>query len=463
MSELHDLDAHAQADLLAAGEVSSVELVRHHLERVERLDPDLGAFVTVTPERALAAASAADAARRGGDVPRLTGVPTAIKDLTATAGVRTTRGSVLHRDDVPDVDAPVVRSMRRAGLVSLGKTNTPELGLTSYTDNDVVGPARTPWDPTRGAGGSSGGAAAAVAARLLPLAHGSDGGGSIRIPSSCCGVVGLKPSRGRVRVGARDGWEDLATDGPIARTVRDAAALLDVMSDPSLPRTLDGLEDAPGRLRVARWVTPYVPDAEASAESVAAWEHASHVLETLGHEVVDVPNPFPAELDAQFSTIWSAAIAMTPLDDEDVLRLRAATRYWLLRGRAVDAPTLAAARTALATTTNEVVGRLAPFDAWLTPTLAMPPQPVGWFTESGDPAEDVRREVRFTPYAAVCNMAGVPAVSLPLHVSPATEKRPALPVGIMLTGRRGEDGLLLRLSAQVEAAAPWSDRRPPVS
>ena len=462
MSDLHDLDAHAQADLLATGEVSSVELVRHHLERIDALDPALGAFVTVTPERALSAAAAADAARREGAVPRFTGVPTAIKDLTATAGVRTTRGSVLHRDDVPDVDAPVVRAIERAGFVSLGKTNTPELGLTSYTDNDVVGPARTPWDLTHGAGGSSGGAAAAVAAHLLPVAHGSDGGGSIRIPASCCGVVGVKPSRGRVRVGSRDGWEDLATDGPISRTVRDAAAFLDAMSDPSLPPTVDDLARPPGRLRVARWVTPYVPQATASAESLAAWEHASTVLESLGHDVVDVPNPFPAELDTQFSTIWSAAMAMTPIDPEDVVRLRAATRYWLLRGRAVDPRTLAAARAALASTTHEVVTGLAEFDAWLTPTLAMVPQPVEWFTGSGDPAEDVRREVRFTPYAAVGNMAGVPAASLPLHVTAATPERPALPVGVMLTGRPGEDGLLLRLCAQVEEAAPWRDLLPPV-
>ena len=209
------------------------------------------------------------------------------------------------QDNVPTVDAYVVELVQRAGFISLGKTNTPEFGLSSYTDNDVVGPARTPWDLTRNAGGSSGGAAAAVAARLVPLAEGSDGGGSIRIPASCCGIVGFKPSRGRVSAGPLGSdWSGLAGDGALARTVRDAAALLDAMAHP-MPGDLRPLPEPdvsfsawaarePRRLRIARWSTPYLPGIETSASSIDAWEEASRLLESLGHDVVDVDNPFPA-------------------------------------------------------------------------------------------------------------------------------------------------------------------------
>lgn len=469
MTALHELDAHAMVEAMDRGDTTSVELVEHHLARVEALGPALGAFVTVTADQALEAARAADEARRAtpaGALPPLLGVPTAIKDLTPTAGVRTTMGSRLLAENVPDVDAHVVTLMRLAGLVSLGKTNTPEMGLSSYTDNDLVGPARTPWDLDRTAGGSSGGAAAAVAAGLVPLAQGSDGGGSIRIPSSCCGVFGFKPSRGRVSVGPNGSdWSGLAGDGPIARSVRDAAALLDAIAHP-MPGDLRPLPDPaepfttwagrrPERLRVARWVEPYLPGVEASASAVQAWEHATEVLRGLGHEVVDVENPFPAELEPQFNVVWSSGMAAAPIPDEALGLLRPTTRYWLERGRTQTAADLARAMQMLEATTRDVVTTMAGYDAWLTPTLAMPPQPVGWFTESGDPVEDHRRELDFTPYTAVYNMAGVPAASLPLSVVDG------LPVGVMLAGRPGEDGPLFSLCAQAEEADPWRDRRPP--
>lgn len=464
MSELHELDATDQAALLRAGEVSSVELTRHHLDRVERLGPELGAFVTVTGEQALEAAAEADRRLADDDPAPLLGVPTAIKDLTATAGVRTTMGSVLLRDTVPDVDAHVVTLMRRAGLVSLGKTNTPEFGLSSYTDNDVVGPARTPWDRTRTAGGSSGGAAAAVGARLVPLAQGSDGGGSIRIPASCCGVVGFKPSRGRVSAGPLGSdWSGLAGDGPLARSVRDAAALLDVLAhampgdprplpDPAVPFGTWAARE-PGRLRIARWSEPYLPGVTTDPEVVAAWEETSRVLESLGHEVVDVANPFPAELEPQFNRVWSSGMAAAPVPEEALALLRDNTRYWLLRGREVGGAELAAAMQFLEATTRSVLVAMQEFDVWLTPTLAMLPPPVGWFHEGSDPADAHHRELQFTPFTAVYNMAGVPAASLPLHVAAATETRPALPIGMMLAGRPGEDGPLLSLCAQLEAAS----------
>lgn len=474
MTALHELDATDQAALLRRGEVSAVELATHHLERVESIGPDLGAFVTVTADEALAAAAEADRRLASGDPAPLLGVPTAVKDLTATAGVRTTMGSVLMADHVPDVDAHVVTLMRAAGLVSLGKTNTPEFGLSSYTDNDVVGPARTPWDPSRTAGGSSGGAAAAVAAGLVPVAQGSDGGGSIRIPASCCGVVGFKPTRGRVSAGPLGSeWSGLAGDGPLGRSVRDVAAVLDVLAVP-MPgdtRTLPVVPPTftewaarePGRLRIARWVEPYLPDIEASPESVAAWEHASRVLTDLGHELVDVAGPFPPELEPQFNRVWSSGMAAAPVPREAEHLLRATTRYWRGRGAEVSGAELAGAMQFLESTCRDVLTRMHGFDAWLTPTLALPPPPVGWFESDDDPVAAHRRELEFTPYTAVYNMAGVPAVSLPVHVTAPTSSRPALPVGVMLAGRPHEDGALLSLAAQVERADPWSHRRPPVT
>ncbi|TCI99472.1 amidase [Aeromicrobium sp. IC_218] len=472
MTELHELSAIQMAAALRAREVSSVELVGHHLERVDVHGPRLGAFVTVTPERALERAAAADARLATGDAPPFCGVPTAFKDLTSTKGVRTTLGSRLMADHVPDVDAYVVELVEAAGFVSLGKTNTPEVGLSSYTDNDVVGPAATPWDVTRNAGGSSGGAAAAVAARLLPLAPGSDGGGSIRIPSSCCGVVGFKPSRGRVSAGpAGSDWNGLAVDGPIARTVADAAALLDVLARPMpgdprpLPAPAQPYASAvgrdPERLRIARWSEPYLDGVEASAESVAAWEHASRLLESLGHEVVDLPNPWPQDLEPQFNVVWSTGVAAAPIPVEADPLLRGTTRYWRERGARSSGTDLVRAMQHLESTTRRVVTGLQGFDAFLTPTLALPPQPHAWFTESGDGAEDHRRELLFTPYTALMNMSGQPAVSLPLGWTDATDERPTLPVGVMLAAHPGQDALLLALSAQVEAAAPWHDRVPP--
>lgn len=466
MTELHELDAIAQAESLRAGEVSSVDLVRHHLDRIEKHSAALGAFVTVTAEQALAQAARADEQLGAGNAAPFTGVPTAFKDLTSTAGIPTSMGSTVMRDFVPPVDAHVVTLMQNAGFISLGKTNTPEFGLSSYTDNNLIGPARTPWDLSRNAGGSSGGAAAAVAAGLVPLAQGSDGGGSIRIPSSACGVFGFKPSRGRVSAGpAGSDWSGLAVDGPISRTVRDAAALLDVLAhampgdlrplpDPAVPFT-ECIRRDPGKLRIARWAATHLPGIEASAEAVTAWEKASQVLAELGHEIVDLDNPFPQELEPQFNVIWSSGIAGAPIPAEAEPMLRANTRYWRERGGRASAVELAQAMQFLEATTRTVITGLQPFDAILTPTLALPAQPVEWFNESGDPVEDHHRELLFTPYTALYNMSGQPAASLPLHWTDD-----GLPVGVMLATHPGQDGLLFSLCSQVEAAAPWSKRRP---
>src|SRR6478752_5704750 len=288
VTQLHDLTALEQAAAVRSGEVSPTQLVEHALARIDALDRELGAFITVTPERALAGAAAAEATlRAGGELPPLLGVPTAIKDLNNTAGVRTTFGSRVTADFVPEVDDAVVTKLAAAGTISLGKTNTPEFGFPCYTDNDLVGPARCPWDPTRLAGGSSGGAAVAVAAGMVPFAQGSDGGGSIRIPAAINGLFGVKPSRGRVSNAAFGGdVTGLGTNGPLARTVRDAAAMLDAMAGPvagdpawapPLPAGETFLRQAerpPGRLRIGRYRESAMPDVELEPEVVAAFDDA---------------------------------------------------------------------------------------------------------------------------------------------------------------------------------------------
>jgi len=466
MADLHDLTALEQGRLVRSGEVSSAELVEHYLDRIERLD-DVGAFVTVTSERARArAAELTDAPGDGGP---LWGVPTAIKDLNMTAGVRTTLGSTAFRDWVPKVSDGVTLSIEAAGMVSLGKTNTPEFGSPCYTEPDVAPPAVTPWDRSRMAGGSSGGAAAAVAAGLVPVAQGSDGGGSIRIPASCCGLVGLKPTRGRISGYPMYGDPiGLATGGSIARTVRDAAALLDVLAgrragDPAWAPPPSGTflaacDRDPGRLRIARFVEPVIAEVDIDPECVTACESASALLESLGHEVSDVPVPLPHEAVATFETCWAVltALSVVPLPSEREPLLRPLTRWLSDRGRAVSGPELGLAIGALRRYAAAALEELAPYDAVLTPTLAVPPLPVGAIRDDDDPAADFEAQKAFTPYTSAWNVTGMPAVSLPLHWTPS-----GLPVGVMLAARPAEEELLLSLCAQVEAAAPWHDRRPP--
>ncbi|MBC9735040.1 amidase [Nocardioides marmotae] len=464
MADLHDLTALEQGALVRRGEVSSRELVDHYLERADRLDT-VGAFVTLTPEQARSrAADAADAAAASGP---LAGVPTAVKDLNLTAGVRTTFGSAAYDDFVPEESDGVVLSMEAAGLVSLGKTSTPEFGSPCYTEPDGRPPAVTPWDRTRMAGGSSGGAAAAVAAGLVPLAQGSDGGGSIRIPASCCGLVGLKPSRGRISGAPMYGDPiGLATAGPIARTVRDAAALLDVLAgrrpgDPSWAPAPSGTflaacDRAPGRLRVARFVAPVIADVEVDPASVRAWEDASRLLASLGHEVEDVEVPLPREAVPVFETCWAVLTAMSTAPEGREHLLRPLTRWLSERGRAVSGPELGLAIGGMRRFAAQALTALAPYDLVLTPTLAAPPLPVGALRDDADPAADFEAQKRFTPWTSAWNVTGMPAVSLPLHWTDDE-----LPVGVMLAARPAEEELLLAAAAQVEEAAPWAHRRPP--
>jgi amidase len=466
VSELHDLTALEQGRAVRRREVSPLELVDHYLARAD----EVGAFVTRTPElardRAAGLMTELSADEPAADEP-LWGVPTAIKDLNMTAGVRTTFGSPVFADFVPEVSDAVTLAIESAGMVSLGKTSTPEFGSPCYTEPEGLPPAVTPWDRTRMAGGSSGGAAAAVAAGLVPLAQGSDGGGSIRIPASCCGLVGLKPSRGRISGHPMYGDPvGLGTSGPIARNVRDAAAMLDVLAgrrvgDPAwapAPSSsfLSACDRDPGRLRVARFSTPLVADTVIDPECLRAYEDASTLLVDLGHEVVDVPPPLAPDAVPVFETCWAVLTALSVVPPESEPLLRPLTRWLSARGRDVSGPEFGLAIGELRRVAAGALTALAPYDAVLTPTLAAPPLPVGAIRDDDDPSADFEAQKAFTPWTSAWNVTGMPAVSLPLHWTPD-----GLPVGVMLAARPAEEELLISLSAQVEAAAPWHDRHPP--
>ncbi len=461
MSELHDLTAVEQGAAVRRGEVSPVELTAHYLDRAD----DVGAFVTRTSDLAMARAESLLPVPDGAGP--LHGVPTAIKDLNLTAGVRTTFGSPVFADYVPEVSDAVTLSIEAAGLVSLGKTSTPEFGSPCYTEPEGLPPAVTPWDRTRMAGGSSGGAAAAVAAGLVPVAQGSDGGGSIRIPASCCGLVGLKPTRGRISGFPMYGEvTGLATAGTLARTVRDAAAMLDVLAGrrigdpawapPPSSTFLASCEREPGRLRVARFVEPVITDVVVDPECMAAWEEASSLLASLGHEVEDIAVPMPREAVPTFETCWAVLTALSVVPPEKEALLRPLTRWLSERGRAVSGPDFGLAIGAMRRFAADCLTTLAPYDVVLTPTLAVPPLPVGAIRDDADPAADFEAQKAFTPWTSAWNVTGMPAVSLPLHWTPS-----GLPVGVMLAARPAEEALLLALASQIEAASPWSDRRPP--
>jgi amidase len=366
---------------------------------------------------------------------------------------------------VPSEDAAAVRRLRRAGFVLVGKTNTPEFGSTAVTESALNGVCRNPWNLERTPGGSSGGAAAHVAAGVLPLAHGSDGGGSIRIPASCCGLFGLKPSRGRVSAAPYgDGSFALSQQGPIAWTVRDAAALLDVLAGyepgdsawlPAPERPFAAEVGAPpGRLRVA-WTTepalPY-PVEPPCADAARA---AARLLEELGHDVVEAAPPWHDDsvLD-RFSYLWRMGPALygVPLDSLEPLN-RA------LAEAALETSALEYAQAVIAL--QRYARRVAAFwddvDVVLTPTLAKLPVPIGWVFEPDDPWEQFRRGGEFTPFTPALNVTGQPAASVPWDVAEG------LPVGVQLIARAGDEATLIRLAAQLEEARPWLDRTPPLS
>ena len=473
MTQIHELTAIELAAAIRTKELSPVAVTDHYLRRTQELNEQVGAFYTVTAdlaaEQAAAAEKAVTQAADPAELPPLTGVPIPIKDLNMVAGVRQTLGSLAYENYVPDTDDYVVTRLKDAGVVITGKTSTPEFGLPCYTETRIGPPARTPWDLSRSAGGSSGGAAAAVSAGLAPAAQGSDGAGSIRIPSSVCGLFGIKASRGRISGGPL--VPDLlgfGIEGPITRTVADAALLLDVMAgnyhgdmytQPPLPpgQTFLGYASRPpGRLRIGRTLQNPVPGADPHPDCVAAYEDASRLLADLGHEVEDIAMPLGQDLVPFFETIYHGYATLTPVDPAQEQVLLPLTQYLRELGRATGAADFLFAQAYLQFVTRPAIAAFAAYDAVLTPTLALPPVPVGYFDEV-DPAENFERQKRFTPWTAIYNISGLPAVSVPLHWNAE-----GLPIGVMLGGRMGDEGPLISLSAQLEEARPWKDRHPPI-
>jgi amidase len=450
-------DALSLAARIRAGEVGWRELAEQHLE-VVRAD-ELNAFTYVVEE------PRPPADEHGA----FAGVPIAIKDLDDVEGMPTTYSCKAYAHNVAQADSAMTRRIRRAGFVILGKTNTPEFGTIGVTESELNGDCRNPWDTSRTPGGSSGGAAAAVAAGLLPIAQGSDGGGSIRNPASCCGLVGIKPSRGRVSPAPYvSGSLGLGTSGPLARSVRDAAALLDVMRGnepgdmyvPPPPERpyLEEVERAPGRLRVAVTTRPPVAVPVDPACASAA-EETARLLDELGHDVVEATPPWDAEeMLAEFIRVWQVGPATSGI--EDLSLLEPINRVLAEQARATTSPEYVNAVYRLQTVARRVVAFWDEVDVLLTPTLALPPVPIGWTWEDtdGDPLQAFARQTLFTPFTPVVNVTGQPAVSLPLHRSDD-----GLPVGVQLVGRPFDEATLVRLASQLEQARPWAARFPAAS
>lgn len=463
---LHEFTAQVLLDQLRRGDISPVELATHYLDRIERLDGELGAFTTVTRDAALARARHVEQ-----HVPKaapLWGLPLGDKDLWRRAGVRTTMGSRLLADWVPDASDEIVEALDAAGGVSLGKTNAPEFGFPAYTESLVAPPARTPYDLTRGAGGSSGGAAVAVAAGLLPLAPGSDGGGSIRIPAAATGLVGLKPSRGRVpALGGFTSLGGLVTAGPLARTVADAALLLDALAGPSPwsvgPPTWDGgayLNAAvrgEGRFQVgvmttSPWDSTY--DISVSAEARAALDLAVRELSALGHGIEELALEPDDSYGPAFRTLWQSGAANVEAAGEQLDLLEPLTRWLVEHGRALDARTLADALRRLALYERSVIRQFSSFDAVLTPALALTPRPLGWF-DAEDPERNFEQQCQYTPWTSFANVSGLPAIALPV-----AETDDGLPMGVQLIGRPGGEETLLAMGTQLERRLRWQRRHP---
>jgi amidase len=457
------------AGLVRSGELSSRELVEQCLQRIEALQPELNAFVHVDAEGALAAADVI----APGDPRPFAGVPIAIKDTAAVAGMPFTMGSDMFGDFVPQHDAFVVRRLREAGFVFVGKTNMPEFGILPVSEPRRFGPTRNPWDTERTPGGSSGGAAAAVAAGMVPIAHGSDGGGSIRIPAACCGLVGLKPARGRISRGPEQGDDFLVQDGVLTRTVAETAELLDVLAGyetgdatwappPAEPFAAAAARD-PGRLRIGvSTVAPILVELDPICDR--AVRDAGEQLASLGHEVEEFEAPWTGDdLLRVFTAVFGTPVAaaafygglVTGREPSAELLEPLSWTFWegMRERTAVD---YYLARTQLGAFSRQIIAVWDRYDVVLLPSLAQRPVRIGELDSCSDePWEDFRRSGEFTPYTAIFNTSGQPAVTLPLY-----QGDDGLPVGVQLAGRPADEATLLSVSAQLEAAAPWAERRP---
>jgi len=471
-------DAVGQAEAVAKGDASPKELVEAAIARIEKLNPQLNAVVTPLFEKARAQAAS--------DLPRgpFRGVPFLLKDLIcASAGDPLASGSRLMKSlgVIPPVDTNLAARYRAAGLVFLGKTSTPEFGLTATSEALAYGPTKNPWDLTRSPGGSSGGSAAAVASGMVPAAHANDGGGSIRIPASLCGIVGLKTSRGRISLGplAGEGWNGLAGEHVVSRTVRDSAALLDATQgympgdpyaapEPERPY-LSEVGRAPGRLRIGLMDrSPGWAPQPLHADCAAAVRDAAKLLESLGH-TVEPRHPAAIDDPQAPKTLYHIIIAQTagllaivegmigrPIRPDEL-----EVWTWALwqEGKKIAALDFLSAvewRNVISRSFGEFYS--SGFDLLLTPTLGAPPLPLGSLTpESSAPLATWDKLLAFIPFTPIQNMTGEPAISLPLYWNAAK-----LPIGVQLVAPWGREDVLYRIAGQLEQARPWRERKPPV-
>ena len=490
--EYDDYDATGLAELVRSGEVSALELVNEVEARVRAINPKINAVVRTMFEEAR------EVIEGGVGQGPFAGVPFLVKDLIqGYPGVPTTSGCRFTRDYLPEREGELLRRYRTSGLVVVGKTNTPELGVTPVTEPELHGPTRNPWDLQRTSGGSSGGSGAAVAAGVVPMAHGGDGGGSIRIPSACCGLFGLKPTRARNPMGpdSSEGWSGYVVEHVLSRSVRDSAGVLDVTAGPEptslyyAPSTARPFAQEvgapPGTLKVGFTLKGAMPSKE-NPECRAAVEDVVGLLEELGHEVQEFDPKHDAESLAQaFFTVICGHVAADVRDLETQVGRKATVdefevQTWLLRmlGEQMSAADITASVRTLQAEARRLVSAYQAYDVILSPTLGAPPLEVGAIRASGAEAmlqsviaktgfstalklpgavkQAAERAFDFVPYTPVANFTGQPSMNVPLHWNGA-----GLPIGTMFTGAFGDEATLIRLASQLEEARPWANRRPP--
>jgi len=476
MSEINDiamLDATAQAELVQRKEVPPLELVDAAIARIEKLNPALNAVITPAFEQAR------EIAKKPPFKGLFAGVPFLIKDFLAEcAGLPMREGSRFLEGFTPRTDSELVKRYRKAGLITLGKTNTPELAIGVTTEPQLFGPTCNPWDETKIAGGSSGGSAAAVASRIVPMAHGNDAGGSLRIPASCCGVFAIKPTRGRNPLGPLYGdvWGGLVAEHALTLSVRDSAALLDATSGtcpgdpywapPPLGPFRHDVGAPPNRLKIGfSHASP--SGTEVHPDCVAAVEDAASLCGDLGHHVVEAsPHAAWENLWEGFTNMLASGLAWAIRDWSRRLNRPPTPEafepfVWSLyeRGQSIPAAEYLLHVQNLQRLTRDVALFFDDYDLWLTPTLGTPPPPLGTFAfHGGDPFELRKRMATFSPFTYLGNVTGQPAMSVPLFWNEEN-----LPVGTHFLARFGDEATLFRLAAQLEAARPWASRLPPIA
>ena len=493
MKDFSSYDALGLAELVRTKQVTARELVSASIENIEALNPKLNAVIHKMYDRAIKDAESPVHGPFGG-------VPFMLKDLLAWyAGEPISSGSRLFKGWIPPHDTEIVRRYKRSGVIVVGKTNTPEFGLTPYTEPEAFGPTVNPWDTTRTTGGSSGGSAAAVASGMVPMASGGDGGGSIRIPSSCCGIFGLKPTRGRTPAGPIVGehWQGAAIEHVLTRSVRDSAAMLDAISGPDVGAPywaapparpfIEEIGSPPGRLRIAFTSKPLLGHI-VHDDCKAALNDAANLLESLGHTLVEAEPPVDREkFNMAFLTMVCGEVHAELAEATELLgrkpkREEVELTTWALSllGGSITAGEFVRAEHYLRSSSRRIAEFFEGYDLLLTPTLSVPPFPTG----SLQPPAKERIPIRILgalragnvlklmgaleqaaekifdviPYEPLFNVSGQPAMSVPLYWN-----RDNLPIGVHLVARYGDDATLFRIASQLEEARPWMNRRPPVS